>query len=132
MTDPFDRAHAEVVRLHAVIDAWFRGDLPTERFQPEFADALHPAFENIQPSGRALTRAELLGPIHDAHGRNPDFRITIEEPRLIGTWPGLILFSYVEAQTGARNSAPDNRRRSSVLFEDGPRLLWRYLQETGL
>lgn len=132
LTDPFARAHAEVVRLHQVIDGWFRGDLATDRFTPDFADALHPDFENIQPSGLVRSKADLLDPIRAAHGANPDFRITIEEPRLIATWPGLILFGYVEFQTGARNSAPDNRRRSTVLFEDGDRLVWRHLQETGL
>lgn len=122
----------EIIRLHDVISGWFRGDLPAARFDPDFADALHPGFENIQPSGAVLSRADLVDPIRAAHGTNPDFRITIEHPRVIATWPGLILATYVEYQTGARNSAPMNRRRSTVLFETGPRLIWRHLQETGL
>lgn len=130
--DAFTRAHDEVVRLHQVIDGWFRGDISPDRFDPEFADALHPDLENIQPSGAVLTKADLLGPIRAAHGANPDFRITIEEPRLLGVWPGLILATYVELQQGARQSAAENRRRSTVLFETGDRLLWRHLQETGL
>ncbi len=128
--DALEQATGEIVRLHKVIDSWFRGDMEESLFQAEFADALHPEFENIQPSGVVLSRAGLLDPIHAAHGSNPDFRITIEQPRLLGTWPGLILAGYVEHQTGARNSSADNRRRSTVLFETGPRLIWRHLQET--
>ncbi|MEM1130986.1 MAG: DUF4440 domain-containing protein [Pseudomonadota bacterium] len=129
-----DHATDEIVRLHRFIEGWFQGGIPEDRFDPDFADALHPDFENIQPSGKVLPRSALLDPIRAAKGANPDFRITIEEPRLLGTWPaaGLILATYVEHQTGARNSAPDNRRRSTVLFETGPRLMWRHLQETGL
>ena len=130
--DPFTQARDEIVRLHRVIDGWFRGELDATRLEPDFADALHPEFENIQPSGLVLSKADLLEPIRSAHGANPDFRIDIEEPRLLGTWPGLILATYVEFQTGARNSAAENRRRSTVLFETGPRLIWRHLQETGL
>ena len=132
MNDPFIQARDEIVRLHRVIDGWFRGALPADCFEPDFADALHPAFENIQPSGAFLSRADLLGPIRAAHGANPDFRISIEEPRLVAEYPGLILATYVELQIGARNSAAENRRRSTVLFETGPRLLWRHLQETAL
>ena len=132
MSDPFTLARDEIVRLHRVIDGWFRGELPAERFDPEFSDALHADFENIQPSGLVRSKADLLEPIRAAHGANPDFRIEIEAPRLLATWPGLILATYVEFQTGAKNSAADNRRRSTVLFETGDRLVWRYLQETGL
>ena len=131
--DPFEQAKDEIERLHRVIDSWFRGELPADRFDAEFADALHPQFENIQPSGLVRSKSELIEPIRAAHGVNPDFRIEIEEPRLIATWPGLILATYVEFQSGARNSEPQNRRRSTVLFETGgPRPIWRHLQETGL
>ena len=132
MTDPLTAATEEIDRLHQVIEGWFRGTLAPDRYEPDFVDALHPDFECIQPSGALLSRADLVGGMQQAHGTNPDFRITIEAPRLIATWPGLILAGYIEAQTGARNSAPENRRRSTALFTTGPRLLWRHLQETGL
>lgn len=128
MMDPIE----EIIRLHDVISGWFRGEIAKDRFEPDFAAALHPAFENIQPSGEVLSRADLMDPIRAAHGNNPGFQITIETPRVIQTWPGLILATYVELQTGARNSASENRRRSTVLFETGDQLLWRHLQETAL
>ena len=122
----------EVLRLHDFLAGWFRGDIAPRRFDADFASALHPDFENVQPAGAVLTRDVLINQVRVGHGANPDFRIAIEEPRLLGTWPGLILFQYVEIQTGARNSAPRNRRRSTVLFEAGQRLVWRYLTEIGL
>ncbi len=132
MDDSFARALAfdEIKRLHDVIRRWFRGEMPVENFDPEFADFLHPEFENIQPSGEILARWDLLEAIRPAHGANPDFQITIEQPRLLAKWPGLILAGYIERQTGARNSPSDNRRISTVLFEPGERCTWRYLQET--
>ncbi|MEM7424215.1 MAG: hypothetical protein AAF334_10870 [Pseudomonadota bacterium] len=122
----------EIIRLHDFISGWFRGEIEPGEFDAGFGDALHPSFENIQPSGAVLTRSDLLEPILAAHGRNSDFRIIIEEPRVLATWPTLILATYVEFQTGARNSAPENRRRSTVLFEQQDRLVWRHLHETAL
>ena len=127
------QAVAEIIRLHDFISGWFRGEIAGNRFEPDFASHLHPSFENIQPSGKVLSRADLLEPICAARGNNPDFRIKIEEPRLLAIWAGALMATYVEHQTGARNSAPDNRRRSTVLFEIGEGgLFWRHLQETGL
>lgn len=126
---------AEITRLHDIIAGWFRGEIAPDRFEPDFAERLHPEFENVQPSGHVLALTDLLEPIRSAHGANPDFRIAIEEPRLLATWPAsaTCLASYVEAQSGARNSAPQNRRRATALFEaDGPRLIWRHLHETAL
>jgi len=123
---------AEIRRLHVALEAWFHGSMAAERFDRELAEPLHPAFEIVMPSGTRLGRDAMLDGLRAGHGANPDFRITIEEPRLLGTWPGLILAGYVELQTGARNSAAENRRRSTVLFEVGPRMLWRHLHETGL
>lgn len=131
--DKFNRAHAEVVRLHNFLGAWFRGELAEDRFKPDFADVLHPDFENVQPAGVTLTRDNLLDPIRAGHGSNPGFQISILAPRLLGTWPGLTLFQYTEHQTGARASTPENWRLSTVLFEEDSKLLvWRYLTEIGL
>ena len=132
MTQPHS-AIGEIVRLHDFISGWFRGEIARSEFDTGFSDMLHAEFVNIQPSGAVLTRAELLDPIGNAHGVNPDFRITIEEPRIVAEYPGAAVATYVEFQQGARNSAPENRRRSTVLFETtGARLIWRHLQETAM
>lgn len=128
----FERTHAEVVRLHDFLGGWFRGEIAADRLEPDFADVLHPEFENVQPAGTLLTRAEIVASIGRGFGTNPDFRIRIEAPRLLGAWPGLVLFQYVESQTGARASAAENRRLSTAVFETGERLVWRYLTEIGL
>lgn len=126
-------AIVEIERLHAFISGWFRGEYATEAFDSGFAAALHPDFVNIQPSGEALSRDQLLDPILSAHGANSDFRISIEDARIIAEYPGCVVATYVEFQKGARNSAPENRRRSTAVFEThGDRLIWRHLQETAL
>ena len=134
-TNPAQAARAEIERLHAFIEGWFRGTMPLDTYAQGFANRLHAGFENIQPSGKVLTRAELLDPIREAHGANPAFRIEIRDVRLLGAWPevNLIHASYVEVQSGARNSADRNDRRSTVMFE-APlgRLIWRHIQETDL
>lgn len=134
--EPLAAARAEIERLHAFIEGWFRGELAEDRFAEGFANRLHTAFENIQPSGRVLSRGELLDPIRAARGANPEFRIEIEDVRLLGAYRDarLIHATYIESQFGARNTTPaDNRRRSTVLFEQPVnRLVWRHLQETAL
>jgi len=132
MSDPLDRAAAEIERLHEVIAAWIRGDHPQKRFDTDFLDAIHPDFEYVQPDGTASTGRGFADGLRAAHGANPAFRISIEAPRLLGVWDGLILAGYVEHQSGAKMTHPENRRGASVLFEDGDRLRWRFLQETGL
>ena len=113
------------MRLHDFISGWFRGEISRDTFDASFTDALHPDFQNVQPSGTVLEKAALVEPIRDAYGTNPEFRITIETPHLITECPGHLLMGYVEFQQGARNSASENRRRSTVLFETaGGRLVW--------
>ena len=129
----FDLAQNEAIRLHDFLAAWFRGELDDEEIHRSFADALHPDFENVQPAGITLSKDDIVSAIQPGRGSNPDFQITVEAPRLLGTWPGHLLFQYVESQTGARSSEPENRRLATVLFErNGEKLIWRYLTEVGL
>ncbi len=136
MTEALDEVTAEIKRLHEFFEGWFQGTLPEAALSQILAPALHLDFEYIQPAGTVLTRQVLLEGIANGHGTNPDFRIEIREPRLLGHWPdaGLILAGYVEAQFGARNTIPaDNLRRSTALFErNRDRLVWRHAHETAL
>lgn len=126
-------AIVEIERLHAFISGWFRGEYAAEAFDSGFTAALHAEFVNIQPSGKVLSRDQLLEPIRSANGANPEFRITIEQPKIVAEYPGCVVATYVEYQQGARNSAPQNRRRSTAVFETtGERLIWRHLQETAI
>lgn len=136
MNHLLDDVRLEVERLHDFFAGWFQGTIAQTEFEHRFAARLHPAFENVQPSGRALTRDTLLTSLRQAWGSNPDFQIEIRETRILGTWPdcGLVLAGYVEAQFGARNTIPaDNLRRSSVLFErSAGGLVWRHVHETAM
>ncbi|MEM9357431.1 MAG: hypothetical protein AAGB04_14580 [Pseudomonadota bacterium] len=133
-------AIAEVEALHAFISQWFRGELgrTSEVYQRGFTERLADNLVNIQPSGQVLTRADLLDPIEAAHGANPDFRISISDVTLrhISKDQTLIQATYVEHQTGARNTTPsDNDRISTVLFSRDPstdRLTWLHLHETAV
>ena len=134
------RVESEVERVHEFIASWFRGE--TERddaqFDRRFGDRMLPGLINIQPNGRTLTRDELVESIRDAFGTNPEFQIAISdvEVRWMDDRPGHLLATYVERQTGARNTIPSsNSRISSVLFRfdaTRDRLLWLHIHETSL
>jgi hypothetical protein len=134
------RVRAEVEALHAFISEWFRGELTRSDavFQDEFAARFAPGFVNVQPAGRALSRAQLLSAIEQGHGANPAFRIAIRHCALQGVYDEgrLVLALYTEFQQGASNTnPPDNTRVSSVLFEvpaGKGRLSWLHLHETAL
>ncbi len=128
----------EVETVHAFLSAWFRGEMPEseEAYAREWADRLAPGLINIQPSGRILTREQLVEGVRAGYGSNPDFRIEIRETELRGfdSEGGMALFTYAEFQTGARQTVPaDNVRVSSALFSLGDgvnRPLWVHIHET--
>lgn len=130
----------EIEALHAFISGWFRGELVRSAsvYRQGFSDRLASAFVNIQPSGQVLSRADLLDPIENAHGANSDFRISISSVTLrhVSEDQSLIQATYVEHQTGARNTTPpDNDRISTVLFQRDlatDKLLWLHLHETAV
>ncbi len=127
----------EVEDLHDFIAGWFRGDLENDdqTFNGSFTARLDINFRNIQPNGGVLTRDDIVGGIRSAHGGNPDFRISIHEVSLLGSFDHdrLLLAIYLERQTAARNTIPaDNDRVSSVLMRraDDGRLTWLHLHES--
>ena len=142
MPEIVDDVRREIEALHDCIARWFRGEgeRSQERFSTEFISRLDAQFTNIQPSGQVLFRDELLGPIESAFGANPDFRITISNVTLlsgIGRGDrGLLVATYVEHQTGARNSSPAaNDRISTVVFhrdDASGALIWLHIHETAL
>ena len=135
---------AEIEVLHDFFTGWFSGTLPEsgEVFAHGLGDHLHPEFEIVLPSGTVCDRDGLLTPVRQAWGTNPDFRAVVRDVRVLGEWPhgksggesgaGLVLATYVEVQTSARNTTPaDNLRHATALFERrAGRLVWRHLHET--
>ena len=129
---------AEIEAVHRFISAWFRGEelRSAAAFSAGLGDRFAPGLINIQPAGRILTREALLSSIQDRHGANPRFRIEISEVALshVGG-DGLVLATYVERQSGARHSSPENDRISSVLMRRRPEtgaLVWLHIHETAV
>ncbi len=140
MADLLGEVRAEIEVLHAFFTGWFNGTLPEsgEVFAQGLADHFHPDFEIVLPSGTVHDRDGILTPVRQAWGTNPEFRTGTRNVRVLGEWrpgesgAGLVLATYVEAQSGARNTTPaDNLRHATVLFERlAGRLVWRHLHET--
>ncbi len=130
---------AEIKVAHSFIAAWFRGEVPesAERFRVALADRLAPGLVNIQPAGHALTREELLSAIERGYGASPRFAIAIRDVqvRFASEQDGLVLATYAEVQRGARNSASENTRISTVLLQrrgTSCPFTWLHIHETAV
>jgi hypothetical protein len=146
VSETLAEVRVEIEVLHDFFTGWCNGTLPAtdEIFAHGLADHLHPDFEIVLPSGTVHDRDGILTPVRQAWGTNPEFRTGTRDVRVLGQWPygesgresgaGLVLVTYVEDQSGARNTTPaDNLRRSTVLFERmAVRLVWRHLHETAI
>ena len=120
-------------RLHDAISAWIRGELPEDSFDTEIADALAPGFRIVEPDGAMLERETVVAGLRRGHGRNPEFRISIENAAIIAESAEFLIVTYLERQQGARLTAsPDNTRRSTLVLLTGERLRHLFLQETRL
>ena len=132
------RLRREVAEVHAFIAGWFRGDIPDDRetFDAGLGNRLADGLINIQPSGRTLTKDDLVVPMFRANGANPNFEISIRDFRLIRVLPdgSTAAAIYVEDQRGARNTTPaDNSRITTVLFDiTGATPVWLHLHETAV
>lgn len=122
-------AEQEIRRFHDVLVAWFTGDMDQGAFDHSIDAVVHPDFHWVSPSGQDVTRQDILEGLKSGHGSNPDFKITVDDVRLVASDGNLAVLSYVESQTGARNAPPENTRKSTVVFALQPRLQWLYLHE---
>ncbi len=128
----------EIEAVHRFISAWFRGEIPADgnRFETMLAARCAPELVNIQPSGQALTRDDLLASIRKGHGTNPAFQIDIRNVQVRAPIAegAIVLATYTELQTGALNTnPPDNARISTVLLRREPeadRFAWLHIHET--
>ena len=132
-----DEVAREIAALHLFFERWLNGSLPASEtvFAESLERRLAPGFVNIQPAGLVLSRTDLLGQIRRGHGASPDFRIRVGAVALRHKLEeaSLIQATYQEYQRGARNSAADNARISSVLLRrQGADFLWLHIHETWL
>lgn len=141
--DLAQRVEAEIEAVHAFIAAWFRGDVPEDLqlFGARLADRWDDSLVNIHPSSETIAGSVVLDRMRRAHGASPDFEIEVSECTVRQAFPtlsgGLVVATYRELQRGARNSAAENTRFSTVVFEwtadEGEEaLIWRHIHETGV
>lgn len=132
--DLVDAALGEVDGLHRFFVDWFLGTCASDETAfARCADALDPAFVQIDPAGRERPRAALIGALRAAHGcyAGLAFAIRIERLQARLLRPDLALATYEERQQfGGRSSA----RHSSALFAPAPAaplgVAWLHLHET--
>jgi hypothetical protein len=124
------RAIAEVLELHALLEAWLGGGAPGDLGRLEAA--LAPDFRMVPPGGALLGREQVLAMLTDARAaRGASFHIVVDEADAVEVGDDLCLVTYVERQAG-----PDGptSRRSSALLRDAPGapndVQWLHLHET--
>lgn len=120
----------EIERMLAFLSGWFRGEYEPAVLRQGFEDALHPDFEHVPTGGVSIDRTEMIDQIRDTNGDSPFFRIECDDVKIIAIYPEFVVATYVEHQSGARNSAQVNHRRVTVMLEIGPRLRWLHVHET--
>ncbi|MFT5507285.1 MAG: hypothetical protein ACI89J_000349 [Hyphomicrobiaceae bacterium] len=130
-----EKLRTEIEDVHTFIAAWFRGDVACDDalYDAKLAGRMAADLVNIQPSGQMLTRADLVEGIRQGYGGSPEFRISISDVALRAADQSRALVTYVEHQSGAKNSASDNRRISSVWFDvtaDTAPPMWLHIHET--
>lgn len=125
-----DSVTIEIERMLAFLSGWFRGEYEPAVLRQGFEDALHPNFERVPPDGEAIDKAGVIERIRETNGDSPFFRIVCDDVKIIAVFPEFIVASYIEHQSGARNSPQVNHRRVTVVLEIGPRLKWRHVHET--
>ena len=134
---PAEAVAREIAALHLFFEQWLNGTLPDseEVFAEGLERRLAPGFVNIQPAGLVLSRDDLIAQIRRGHGASPAFRIRVAEVAVQTSLEdaSLILATYREYQRGARNSASDNARISTVLLRRRDAdFLWLHIHETWL
>jgi len=118
---------AEIIALHDAFEAWLGA--PGAGDMARFEAALAPGFTMVPPSGALLDRAGVLAFLAAGRGtRGADFRIVVEQARLLQQQGDLVLMHYIERQW---TRGVETARRATALFRlspDGP--AWLAVQET--
>lgn len=133
-TDPSPHPAIAFVRsFHEDLTRWFAGTDQRASVLGRLRDAVSPEMVLVYPSGTRLTGARFIESIEPLYGSSPGFTASIESPSLIRADTDYALVSYIETQTGARQSATANERSAFALIErDGNRWRWRFIQETAM
>ena len=127
----------EIVDLHLFFERWLGGNGPKGPHAfARLEDALAPGFTMVNPTGRRLSRAEVVGWIRDGYGAKAEpapFSIAIRDCTVLHEGPGFVAVTYLEEQV--RGGGLD-RRIATALFEPHPEragaVRWLLVHETGL
>ncbi len=126
----------EIEQLHRFFEQWFTGRLPREDAElKRFSAVIADSFEMITPDGAAVSRADLMKRIPEAHGKYADeaFRIEIKNVAVRPLADELFLATYEEWQ---EHKEQRRGRRSSAVFrrktETPNGVEWLHLHEVWL
>lgn len=131
MTTLQDAVREEIEDVHRFFVDWFAGTIGDDAVGP-FLARIDPAFFYVTPDGQRLTYDDLAAMLHGTHGTNPDFRIRVRDVEIRHETPDAVLVTYTEWQTGARASAADNARVTTVQLTRDQPFRWRHIHETWL
>jgi len=124
-----EQASAEIILLHEQIEAWFRGEAPTDALDV-LMTSFDDAFQMVTIRGELLDRDGVCDLFGRLRGARPGMVITIDRVAVIAEQADGWLVTYRETQTLADGTT--NQRHSAAWLqranESRPR--WRYLQET--
>lgn len=120
----------EIVELHRLLQAWFRGENeePLSGLLAHFA----PGYMMVGAAGRVITLEGFEKVLPSLKGSRPGLIMEIFDVKICQTFDGGILAFYREVQT---QGEARTERWSTVLFVENAaktQLLWKHLQETFL
>lgn len=122
----------EIEDLHRFFVAWFSGTAPRSALEDRFVPAIDPGCFYVTPDCGRFDKAELVAMIGGAYGSNPDFRIEIRDVTIRRKFGDTVLATYTEWQRGAKRSAAENARFTSVLMTKATPHRWLHIHETWL
>ena len=106
--------------------------LERDALESRFAAAIDPGCLYITPDCDRMDQPTLVRMMEGAHGTNPDFRIAISDVRILRDLGDTVLAAYVEWQKGAKRSAEENGRFTTVLMTKATPHRWLHIHETWL
>ncbi len=130
----FRKASAEVIDLHRFFEDWYDAATADKTDFNRCEHTFSQAFRMIPPTGRIFDRAETIELIRANRASfRGDFNIEISDIRASFETDGIVMLTYVEAQSRAGKYS---RRQASALFtasSSAPNgVEWQHLHETWL
>ena len=121
----------EIENLHRFFVRWFNGEAQLEELESEFADHMDDDLFFMSPDGNQMGKEGLLAMFKGSLGKNPNFRIQIEDVQIRRELKEVIVVTYKEIQQGAKASnPPDNVRITTAILSKTQPFRWYHIHET--